>query len=175
MDKINLKEISLTHSETRDATLSSAFEVDQVGPGKTVTLHFELSLSDGKIIDSNFSNPPVNFVVGDGKLMPGFEKAIFGMRSGEEKTRILPSEQAFGQLKEENVHTFSRYRFPADLLIENGLVINFTDQGGNEQPGVITMFNADNVEIDFNHPLAGRDIQFRVKIFSVTIDNSEIQ
>ena len=174
MEKITLNDITLDNQEP-DAGQSPAtahdlpdYADDQVGPGKQVTLNFELALAPGEIIDSNFEQAPAQFSVGDGNLLPGFELSMFGMRAGEEKTQLIPALQAFGQPREENIHSFPRYRFPADLVMEIGLMINFTDSGGNEQPGMISKFDADKVEIDFNHPLAGRDIQFRVKIHGVS-------
>ncbi len=174
MEKITLTDITLAARESDvEQTPATVHELadytdDQVGPGKQVTLNFELALAQGEIIDSNFEQAPARFNVGDGNLLPGFELAMFGMRAGEEKTQLIPALKAFGQPREENIHSFPRYRFPADLMMETGLMINFTDSGGNEQPGMISKFDADKVEIDFNHPLAGRDIQFRVKIHGVS-------
>ena len=74
---------------------------------------------------------------------------------------------AFGQQNPDNLHRLPRTSFPLDLALEQGLMINFTDSAGNEQPGVIKTFDANRVTVDFNHPLAGRDIRFRVKIFSI--------
>ena len=174
MEKIILNDITLDNQESdarqKPATVHELADYadDQVGPGKQVTLNFELALTQGEIIDSNFEQAPAQFTVGDGNLLPGFELSMFGMRAGEEKTRLIPALQAFGQPREENVHSFPRCRFPADLVMEVGLMINFTDSGGNQQPGMISKFDADKVEIDFNHPLAGRDIRFRVKIHGVS-------
>lgn len=167
MDKIELNDITLKQSPAPEAVSIKEYAEDQISPLKKVTLHFELALNDDEIIDSNFSKAAVEFAVGDGNLLPGFELALFGLRAGEEKSMTIPAEQAFGTAREENVQTFPRYRFPADLAMEPGLMINFTDAGGNEQPGLIKNFNSERVEIDFNHPLAGRDILFRVKILGV--------
>jgi FKBP-type peptidyl-prolyl cis-trans isomerase SlpA len=167
MDKILLNDITLAPLEEPETDSDSLYSPQQLAPGRLVTLHFELSLTDGEIIDSNFDNQPVMFTVGDGNILPGFEQAIYGLSAGEESAVIVPAEMAFGQQNPDNLHRLPRTSFPLDLALEQGLMINFTDSAGNEQPGVIKTFDANRVTVDFNHPLAGRDIRFRVKIFSI--------
>lgn len=166
MQKIDLKDV--TQVPGADTSAACAFADDQVGPGRRVTLHFELALPDGELVDSNFHGNAAQFTVGDGSLLPGFEEALFGLRAGDELSRDLPAAQAFGERRPENVQAFPRFRFPADLAMEGGLMINFADAAGNEQAGVITDFSADRVTVDFNHPLAGRTIRFRARIVAVT-------
>lgn len=167
MDKITVTDITGAASADNAAN-DNGFGKDQVSSGREICLHFELSLPNGEIIDSNFSAAPATFRVGDGNLLPGFEQALFGLRAGDEHTALINTEDAFGPWNEDNWQKFPRYRFPADLAMEEGLVINFADSAGNDQAGVITKFDASHVTVDFNHPLAGRDIHFRVKILSVT-------
>ena len=81
---------------------------------------------------------------------------------------MIPARNAFGERNSDNIQRYPRYQFPADLLMEKGLMINFADAAGNEQAGIIHGFDADNVDVDFNHPLAGRDILFRVAIKEVS-------
>ncbi len=139
---------------------------DEIGPGKLVSLNFSLALDESPetIIDSNFDKNSVNFAIGDGNLLPGFEKVLFGLKAGDEKVFTIPSEQAFGIPNEDNIQRYPRYQFPADLVLEKGLMINFTDAAGNEQAGVVYDFSSSQVEIDFNHPLSGKDILFSVAI-----------
>ena len=162
MDKIPMTDIT-----GLDQAASPRYGADQVCSGREVTLHFELALANGEIVDSNFDAKPATFRVGDGNLPAGFEQALFGLRPGDERSIVVAGEDAFGPSNPDNVQTFPRYRFPADLAMEEGLVINFTDSAGNEQAGVIRKFDAGKVTVDFNHPLAGRDIRFRVRILSV--------
>lgn len=169
MEKIVLNDLTLADAgPALSETPEREYAEDQIGPGSSVTLHFEVSLPGGEVIDSNFSGPPATFTVGDGNLLPGFERAIFGMREGQESTLRLEPEQAFGERNEDNIQTFPRYRFPADLALEKGLMINFADASGYEQAGVVTEFDSAQVVVDFNHPLAGRDISFRVSILAVS-------
>lgn len=165
MDKIAITDI--TDADEKPTAHDDGYDADQVSRGKEVTLHFQLSLADGSIVDSNFETAPATLTVGDGNLPPGFEQVLYGLRAGEEARVTLAPDDAFGPHNPNNVQVFPRFRFPADLAMEEGLVINFADQAGNDQPGVITAFNAERVTVDFNHPLAGREILFHVKVITV--------
>lgn len=144
----------------------------QIIAGARVTLHFSLALADGSIVDSNYEGKPATFVVGDGNLLPGFEDALAGKRAGDSVSVQLPPDQAFGEHNAENVQRFPRDRFAALLAnttepAQAGTVVAFTDPAGNEIPGVLTEIGESQVEIDFNHPLAGRDILFKADIITV--------
>jgi FKBP-type peptidyl-prolyl cis-trans isomerase SlpA len=138
-----------------------------VGPGTKITLHFALRLRDGEVIDSNFERDPATFVVGDGNLLPGFEKAIFGLQEGERKTLVIKPEDGFGQRNSNNIQEIARNQFGADLELSEGLMLSFADAQKTELPGVVKRFNDDVVVVDFNHPLAGRDIYFEVAILRI--------
>jgi len=138
-----------------------------IGPGTRVTLHFSLAMEDGTIIDSNFTDKPVEFVVGDGNLLPGYEQALFGLKQGEQATLKMLPEQGFGQHNPDNVQELPREGFPAEIDLEPGLVLSFADAGKSELPGVIVGIEDDRVLVDFNHPLAGHTITFSVDIKSV--------
>jgi FKBP-type peptidyl-prolyl cis-trans isomerase SlpA len=138
-----------------------------VGPGTKVTLHFALRLQDGEVIDSNFERDPATFVVGDGNLLPGFEKAIFGLTEGDKKTLTISPEQGFGQRNPNNMQEFPRSEFSSDIELREGLVLSFSDAQKTELPGVVSHFDEDVVIVDFNHPLAGRDIVFDVAILKI--------
>jgi FKBP-type peptidyl-prolyl cis-trans isomerase SlpA len=138
-----------------------------VGPGTKVTLHFALRLQDGEVIDSNFERDPATFVVGDGNLLPGFEKAIFGLTEGDTKTLTISPEQGFGQRNPNNMQEFPRSEFSSDIELREGLVLSFSDAQKTELPGVVSHFDENVVIVDFNHPLAGRDIVFDVAILKI--------
>lgn len=140
---------------------------DEVAPGRKVTLHFSLALPDGELIDSCFDKPPVSFTIGDGNMLPGFEKALYGLKAGQERECLLAPEQAFGLRNEDNVQYYPRYRFPADLELREGLLIDFAGSGSYSQAGVVRCFDSARVQIDFNHPLAGRSILFKAHVVSV--------
>lgn len=139
-----------------------------IGPGAQVTLHFALKLENGDIVDATFERAPATFSVGDGKLLPGFERKLFGLGKGaREQFTILP-EDAFGQPNPANVQRFKRVAFAADMELYEGLVVSFADATRAELPGVVSGFDGDDVLVDFNHPLAGRTLLFYVEIVDVT-------
>ena len=141
---------------------------NMIGKGSTVTLHFAIKLEDGQLVDSNFEGSPATFTVGDGNLLEGFEKALFGLFEGSEQTiRILP-ENGFGAHNPSNIQTIPRKSFDGmEQELEEGLMISFADPQGGELPGVVASFDDDRVKVDFNHPLAGKTLQFEVKILNV--------
>jgi FKBP-type peptidyl-prolyl cis-trans isomerase SlpA len=138
-----------------------------LGPGTRVTLHFSLRLPEGEVIDSNFEREPATFTVGDGNLLQGFEQAIFGLQEGDRKTVVIKPEQGFGQRNPNNVQEIARSQFAADIKLEEGLMLSFADAQKTELPGVVKRFNDDVVIVDFNHPLAGREILFDVAILKI--------
>ena len=138
-----------------------------VGEGTRVFLNFAVSLEDGSEVDTNFGQDSVSFVVGDGSLLPGFERLLFGMSPGQRQVFVVHPENAFGQPNEDNVQVLPREQFDEDADLEIGLVFAFEDAGGGEVPGMIISFDDDEVTVDFNHPLSGRTILFDVLIHRV--------
>lgn len=134
-----------------------------------VTLHFALKLEDGAVIDSNFEGQPATFVMGDGSLLPGFEKTLLGLTPGAEDSFVVKPEDAFGQSNPNNMQQVPRDQFAADMELVEGLVVSFADAQKAELPGVVHSFDDESVTIDFNHPLAGRDIIFDVKVVDVSV------
>lgn len=141
-----------------------------IGEHSRVTLHFSLKLDDGSLIDSNFEGEPATFIVGDGNLLPGFEQALFGLAAGDEAEIEIPPEAGFGQRNPSNIQKVRRDHFSPDMELEEGLVVSF-DNGSGELPGVIRSINDDEVEVDFNHQLAGQTVFFHVKILEVASVN----
>ena len=139
----------------------------QIAPNRQVTLHFSLALEDGSLIDSTFGKSPASFVLGDGNLLPGFEKHLLGLQSGEQKTfRISPAD-GFGAVNPNNVQNMKRSDFAADIELQEGLIVSFADAQKAELPGVIAKLDGDTVIVDFNHPLAGKQLLFTVEIIAV--------
>jgi len=139
-----------------------------IGEGTQVTLHFALKLDSGEVVDSNFEDDPAIFSIGDGNLLPGFERALFGMTAGDSATFEIPPEDAFGFPNPNNIQEVERENFGGEFELENGLVVSFADASGAETPGIVREFDEEKVVIDFNHPLAGETITFEVNILSVS-------
>ncbi|WP_346838838.1 peptidylprolyl isomerase [Microbulbifer sp. SAOS-129_SWC] len=141
-----------------------------IGEHSHVTLHFSLQLEDGTEVDSTFKSDPASFTVGDGSLLPGFERALFGLEAGDEAEIEIPPEAGFGQRNPSNIQKVRRDHFAPDIKLEPGLVVSF-DNGGGELPGVVQEVGDDEVTVDFNHPLAGQTLNFHVKIIEVASVN----
>lgn len=144
----------------------------KVENGATVALHFSLALVDGSVVDSNFAGKPAVCTIGDGNLPPAFEEVLIGLEAGDEIERNMPPERAFGAVNPANLHSCPRANFaslPRDELVPlaPGSVVMFKDPGGFDRPGVIRGIGEAEVEVDFNHPLAGREVVFRALIISV--------
>ena len=137
----------------------------QITSESRVTLHFSLALANGDEIDSTRGGDPATFEMGDGSLLPGFERALLGLEVGDDAQLIIEPDRAFGIHREENVRRLAIDKF-ADLQLEPGLMVSFAAPDG-ELPGVVLEINPPWVVIDFNHPLAGRVITFAVSILFV--------
>lgn len=146
--------------------MSTPEPVLRIGPDRRVTLHFTLRLAGGEVVDSTRGRAPATFVVGDGSLLPGFEKALAGLKAGDKRSVLVTAAEGFGEHRAENIQRIDRARFPPGEALAPGLVLSFADKSG-ELPGVVTGVGADAVTVDFNHPLAGRDLTFEVEILAV--------
>lgn len=132
-----------------------------------VTFHFSLALENGDVVDSTFEKVPATFEFGDGNLPEGFSRLLIGLAEGEQKTFVVSPESAFGQPNPNNIQVIPLDKFPAYMTLEEGLMVSFSDAGKAELPGVIKAVEDGKVHVDFNHPLAGRDLTFVVEIVSV--------
>ncbi len=141
-----------------------------IASGSKVSFHFSLKLDDDQEVDSTFDGQPATMVVGDGNLPEGFEELLYGLVTGDRKTFTVAPEKAFGQHNPNNVQRMKRSDFAADMPIAPGLVVSFADASNNELPGVIASVEGDWVEVDFNHPLAGKPLVFDVQILEVASD-----
>lgn len=148
-------------------------EDTRITKGSQVQLHFEVSLENGTIIDSTFQRPePVSLTIGDESLLPGFEKVLMNLRAGDTRTAHLDPSQAFGEWNAQNVQLFSPAQFSTTgSQPEIGMMIEFADKGGNTLAGVVSKIDDEGISVDFNHPLAGQSVLFKVQIFKVTPPN----
>ena len=139
-----------------------------IGPNCKVELHFSLKLADtGELVDSTFEKKPAELVIGDGNLPAAFEAVIHGMRAGERKIERIGPKDGFGQHNPSNVQRIPKDQFDPSVEISEGLVVSFEDKTKSELPGVVSTIDDTMVTVDFNHPLAGRDLEFEVEILSV--------
>ncbi len=141
-------------------------ETREILPGSTVTLHFSLSLPDGTEAISTFDEEPLRFQMGDKTFQPGMELALYGLKAGDEQTLTLTPEQAYGDPEPGLVQRLPLSDF-GDLHPEIGQIMSFTLGEVGETMGIIREIDSDEVVVDFNHPLAGHEVVFRVKILAV--------
>lgn len=139
--------------------------MDVIQENATIRLHFALRLDSGETVDSTFDKAPASLTIGDGNLPEGFERHLLGLAVGDHRTVRVEPEDAFGQHNAQNLQTFKREQFGAEL--ETGMVMSFADAGNNELPGVIAAIEKDFVTVDFNHPLAGKTLDFEVEILAI--------
>lgn len=119
---------------------------------------------DGEVIESASAEDPMLLNIGQGALLPNIEELLIGLELGTQGKFTLSPEAAFGHKSPENIQMMSKQDFPSDMILEEGLVIGFQTPTGEEVPGVIMAVLGDEVEVDFNHPLAGATLSFTAKI-----------
>jgi len=138
-----------------------------ISPESTVTLHLSLALEDGTVAESTFEDEPLTFTMGDGTLVEGLELGLYGLKAGDTQRLVLEPEQAFGLHDPAKLHQLSRSEFSRELELEPGVIIGFDTPSGEELPGTVVSLTDALVEVDFNHPLAGRVVVFEVEIIAV--------
>ena len=122
------------------------------------------------MVENTFDDEPVSITIGDGFLDEGLELALVGLKAGARQSLTLMPGQAFGTPDPGAVRRMPLNAFQEDMSLEPGAIILFSTSGGEELAGTVKQIFADEVEVDFNHPLSGREILFKVEVLSV--DNS---
>jgi FKBP-type peptidyl-prolyl cis-trans isomerase 2 len=139
-----------------------AAKPDAVGNGTKVTLDYTLTLPDNTVADSTVGQEPMSYVHGAHQIIPGLEKELTGMKVGEKKQITIPSKDAYGPYDEQNKVTVPKDRVPDNVQV--GMLLRAREGG---QPVRVIEVNEKDVVIDANHPLAGKDLRFEVKILNV--------
>jgi peptidylprolyl isomerase len=140
----------------------------QVKHGDTVKVHYTGKLEDGMVFDSSESREPLEFTIGEGKIIPGFEQAVVGMSPGESKTEKIPADQAFGPYREELIHEVDRKQIPADVELKVGKRLQFRHANGRATQALVTDVSESKVTLDANHPLASNDLVFDIQLLKIT-------
>lgn len=139
----------------------------QAKSGDTVTVHYTGKLDDGTVFDSSEGREPLQFSIGGGNLIPGFEEAVVGMTPGESKTATIPSDQAYGPYYQEKVLVVDRQQMPSNIPVDVGLRLQIRQPEGPAIPVVVTDVNDAQVTLDANHPLAGEDLTFEIHLVDI--------
>lgn len=135
--------------------------------GDTVKVHYTVKLANGMIIGSTTDYEPLQFTIGEGKILPGFEQAVIGMNPGESKTIDISASQAFGPHLDEMVVTIDRNRLPEDFEPKVGEQVQFRQMDGQIATVLVTDVSESSITIDANHPLAGKDLTFDIQFLEV--------
>ena len=139
----------------------------QVKPGDTVKVHYTGTFENGTIFDSSTGREPLVFTVGSGRVVPGFEAGVVGMRAGEAKTVHVPADQAYGPHREDLVFVADPAGIPGGENLTAGDQVGITLASGQMLPGRVTGVSPDAVTIDANHRLAGEDLTFTVSLVEI--------
>lgn len=132
-----------------------------------VKVHYTGTLSDGKVFDSSKDREPLAFTVGQGQMIPGFENAVKGMSLNEKKTVTIPSDEAYGEKKEDMVQKVTKEQLPPDLKPEVDQELASQLPNGQQIVVKVTEVNEDHILIDANHPLAGKDLTFEIEVVDI--------
>jgi peptidylprolyl isomerase len=135
--------------------------------GNTVKVHYTGKLSDGTVFDTSVEREPLEFVLGEGKVIPGFESGVEGMKTGESKTITIPSDQAYGPRQEQLVAEVKKDQFPPDLNPQMGQQLQLQQENGQVVVVTVTDINENQVTLDANHPLAGKGLIFDVELVEI--------
>ncbi|HVX51257.1 MAG TPA: peptidylprolyl isomerase [Chitinophagaceae bacterium] len=140
----------------------------EVRNGDTIKVHYRGTLDDGTVFDSSEGRDPLQFEVGSGQVIPGFDDGVLGMIVGQKKTITIPVDEAYGPVQEEMFMEFPLERFPKDMAPEVGMTLNMSNGSGQVIPVVIAEVLEDAVVLDANHPLAGEVLTFDLELVDIT-------
>ncbi len=135
--------------------------------GDTVQVHYTGTLEDGTVFDTSINRAPLQFTIGDGQIIPGFEQAVIGMNPGESKTTKVPADKAYGPHYEEMVLVVDRDQFPEHLKPEVGQQLQMRQPDGQTIVVAVTDVSESSVTLDANHPLAGKDLTFDIQLIEI--------
>lgn len=141
--------------------------MQKVKNGDVINIHYKGTLADGTIFDSSEGREPLKFTVGEGMVISGFDKGVLDMGIDEEKTINIPELEAYGPYNEDMIIEMPIDQVPADMNPEVGMEVHLSDPEGNIMPVVVTDLNDKTIKLDANHPLAGKDLTFELKLVSI--------
>ena len=139
----------------------------QAKSGDTVRIHYTGTLQDGSVFDSSEGRDPLEFQLGSGQVIPGFDDGVTGMTVGEKKTIEIPCDQAYGAINPQAMQNVPRAEIPDHIPLDLGTQLQV--QAGNGQTMMVVVANVteDTVTLDANHPLAGKDLPFALELVEI--------
>jgi FKBP-type peptidyl-prolyl cis-trans isomerase 2 len=141
--------------------------VAQAKNGDAVKIHYTGKLTDGTTFDSSADREPLEFTLGQGEIIPGFEEAVVGMEPGESKSIQIKADKAYGPHHKELVTEIDREQIPPGMDVQVGQHLELQSEDGKKRVVRVTDITESSVTLDANHPLAGHDLQFDIKLMEV--------
>jgi len=135
--------------------------------GDKVSVHYTGKHTTGEIFDSSVGRTPLEFQIGSGMVIKGFDDGVTGMQIGEKKTIVIPAKEAYGEHSPENTITIERTQIPANIELEIGMGLNMHQDGGHVMEVMVTDLTETHVTLDANHPLAGKDLTFDLELVAI--------
>ena len=135
--------------------------------GDTVKVHYKGTLQDDSVFDSSEGRDPLQFTMGQGQLIPGFEKAVATLKVGESTQVDIPSAEAYGKVNEDLIVNIPRNQLPESIDPKVGMQLQMNQQNGQPIPVRVTAVSDSELTIDANHPLAGKDLTFQIELVEV--------
>ncbi len=132
--------------------------------GNMVKVHYTGTLGDGSVFDSSLQREPLQFKLGNGQVIPGFEEAVLGMQVGETKTVTIKADQAYGQKRAELIITLEKEKIPAELNPQIGDQLQMKQPDGAAVIVTVISINEKTITLDANHNLAGKDLTFELTL-----------
>ncbi|MEI6184272.1 MAG: peptidylprolyl isomerase [Bacteroidota bacterium] len=141
--------------------------MQKVKKGDTIKIHYHGKLSDGTTFDSSEGRQPLEFEVGSGMVIPGFDLGVMDMEVGDKKSIFIPFAEAYGPKNEEMVIEFPKNQFPPEMAPEVGMHLEMSNAEGHRIPVVIVEVKEETVVLDANHALAGKDLHFDLELVEI--------
>ncbi|MBM3226551.1 MAG: peptidylprolyl isomerase [Candidatus Tectomicrobia bacterium] len=139
----------------------------QAQAGDIVRVHYTGKLTDGTLFDTSVEREPLEFTLGEGELIAGFEQTVLGMMAGESRTAMIPCDQAYGPHYAERVIQVERHHLPADLRPTVGQQLQMSREDGATITAMVTTVTEAHIMLDANHPLAGQDLIFEITLVEI--------
>lgn len=136
-------------------------------PGDIVKIHYTGTLNDGTEFDSSNGREPLQFTIGSGQVIPGFENAVEGMAVGDSKSVNIPPEQAYGPRHQQMIQDVPMSALPDDLEPKEGMALQAKGQDGKVINLTVTSVQKDSITVDGNHPLAGQALNFDIELVDI--------
>ena len=141
--------------------------MSQVKENDTVKVHYTGKLKNGQVFDSSEGREPLEFTLGQGMLIPGFERAVIDMKVNDKKTVDIPMNEAYGEVRKELFHKVEKEQLPDEVKPEVGLGLVSRDAQGNEHQFKIAEVSDEHIIVDGNHPLAGQELVFDLELVEI--------